>query len=49
MIAPDSIAPAASAQSTPPQFGGSVTVKDRVPGDHTKGARFMVMLPAVDN
>ena len=29
-------------------FGGSVRVEDRVPGDHTKGARFVVMLPAVD-
>ena len=29
-------------------FGGNVSVEDRVPGDHTKGARFVVMLPAVD-
>jgi signal transduction histidine kinase len=28
-------------------FGGSVSVDDRVSGDHTKGARFVVMLPAV--
>jgi PAS domain S-box-containing protein len=27
-------------------FGGSVVVEDRVPGDHAKGARFVVMLPA---
>jgi signal transduction histidine kinase len=29
-------------------FGGSVSVEDRVPGDHSKGARFVVMLPAVE-
>jgi signal transduction histidine kinase len=29
-------------------YGGKVWVEDRVPGDHTKGARFMVMLPASD-
>jgi PAS domain S-box-containing protein len=29
-------------------YGGSVWVEDRVPGDHTKGARFVVLLPAVD-
>jgi PAS domain S-box-containing protein len=28
-------------------FGGIVWVEDRVPGDHTKGARFVVMLPAI--
>jgi signal transduction histidine kinase len=27
-------------------FGGKVRVEDRVPGDHTKGAKFVVMLPA---
>ena len=27
-------------------YGGSVWVEDRVPGDHTQGARFVVMLPA---
>lgn len=27
-------------------FRGRVWVEDRVPGDHTKGARFVVMLPA---
>ena len=27
-------------------FHGKVRVEDRVPGDHTKGARFVVMLPA---
>jgi signal transduction histidine kinase len=30
------------------QAGGDVRVEDRIPGDHTKGARFVVMLPAVD-
>jgi signal transduction histidine kinase len=29
-------------------FDGSVRVEDRVLGDHTKGARFVVMLPAAD-
>ena len=28
-------------------YGGRVWVEDRVAGDHTKGARFVVMLPAV--
>ena len=28
------------------RFHGKVRVEDRVPGDHTKGARFVVMLPA---
>jgi PAS domain S-box-containing protein len=28
-------------------YHGKVWVEDRVPGDHTKGARFVVMLPAV--
>jgi PAS domain S-box-containing protein len=28
------------------RYGGSVWVENRVPGDHTKGAKFMVMLPA---
>jgi PAS domain S-box-containing protein len=28
-------------------YGGRVCVEDRVPGDHTKGARFVVMLPAI--
>ncbi|MGA9140886.1 MAG: HAMP domain-containing sensor histidine kinase [Methanocella sp.] len=27
-------------------FGGRVWAEDRVPGDHTKGVRFVVMLPA---
>lgn len=27
-------------------YGGMVLVEDRVPGDHTKGARFVVLLPA---
>jgi PAS domain S-box-containing protein len=30
-------------------YRGKVWVEDRVPGDHTKGARFVVMLPAVEN
>jgi len=30
-------------------FGGRIWVEDRVPGDHTKGARFVVVLPASDN
>jgi PAS domain S-box-containing protein len=29
-------------------FHGRVWAEDRVPGDHTKGARFVVMLPAVE-
>ncbi|BAI61359.1 putative histidine kinase [Methanocella paludicola SANAE] len=29
-------------------FNGKIWVEDRVPGDHTKGARFMVVLPAVE-
>jgi PAS domain S-box-containing protein len=29
-------------------YGGRVYVEDRVTGDHTKGARFVVMLPAVE-
>ncbi|BAI60126.1 putative histidine kinase [Methanocella paludicola SANAE] len=28
-------------------YGGRVWVEDRVKGDHTKGARFVVMLPAI--
>jgi PAS domain S-box-containing protein len=30
-------------------YGGRVWVEDRVAGDHRKGARFVVMLPAVEN
>jgi signal transduction histidine kinase len=30
------------------RFGGSVTVEDRIPGDHTKGSRFIVRLPAYE-
>jgi PAS domain S-box-containing protein len=30
-------------------YGGRVWVEDRVAGDYTKGARFVVMLPAIDN
>jgi PAS domain S-box-containing protein len=29
-------------------YGGRVWVEDRVPGDHTKGAKFIVMLPAAE-
>jgi PAS domain S-box-containing protein len=29
-------------------YGGNVRVEDRVPGDYTKGAKFMVMLPIVE-
>ena len=29
-------------------YGGKVWVEDRMKGDHTKGARFVVMLPAID-
>ncbi|MGA9139255.1 MAG: ATP-binding protein [Methanocella sp.] len=28
-------------------FGGSARVEDRVPGDYTRGAKFVVLLPAV--
>jgi PAS domain S-box-containing protein len=30
-------------------YDGRVWVEDRIAGDHTKGARFVVMLPAMDN
>jgi len=30
-------------------YGGRVWVGDRVTGDHTKGARFVVMLPVADD
>ncbi|WP_424356731.1 sensor histidine kinase [Methanocella sp. MCL-LM] len=30
-------------------FGGSVYVVDRVPGDYTKGSKFIVTLPAADD
>lgn len=30
------------------RFRGKINVEDRVPGDYTKGARFVVMLPAVE-
>lgn len=30
-------------------FRGRVTVEDRVPGDHTKDSKFMIMLPAANN
>jgi signal transduction histidine kinase len=30
-------------------YGGKVWVEDRVQGDYSKGARFVVMLPAVEN
>jgi PAS domain S-box-containing protein len=29
-------------------YNGRVWAEDRVPGDHTKGARFVVMLPAIE-
>ena len=29
-------------------YQGRVWVEDRVPGDHTKGAKFVVMLPAIE-
>jgi K+-sensing histidine kinase KdpD len=29
-------------------FRGKVRVEDRVAGDHTKGARFVVLLPAAE-
>lgn len=29
-------------------FHGRIWVEDRVPGDHTKGARFVVILPAIE-
>jgi len=31
------------------EFGGSVYVEDRVPGDHTRGARFVILMPAAEN
>jgi signal transduction histidine kinase len=30
-------------------YGGQVWVEDRVPGEHTKGAKFVVLLPALPN
>lgn len=30
-------------------YGGLVWVEDRVKGDHSKGARFVVMLSAVES
>ncbi|WP_424356713.1 ATP-binding protein [Methanocella sp. MCL-LM] len=29
-------------------YHGKVWVEDRVPGDYSRGARFVVMLPALD-
>ena len=29
-------------------YAGMIWVEDRVPGDHTRGAKFVVMLPAAD-
>ncbi len=29
-------------------YGGRVWVEDRIKGDHTKGARFVVMLSAIE-
>jgi signal transduction histidine kinase len=31
------------------RFGGKVCVEDRVPGDHTKGSKFVILLPAAKN
>ncbi len=36
------------AKSLLDDFHGTIVVEDRVPGDHTKGAKFVVLLPAVD-
>ena len=36
------------AKSLLDDFNGSITIENRVPGDYTKGARFVVMLPAAD-
>ena len=30
-------------------FDGTVRIEDRIPGDYTKGARIIIMLPAVEN
>jgi hypothetical protein len=30
------------------QFKGRFRIEDRVPGDYSKGAKFVVMLPAAD-
>jgi signal transduction histidine kinase len=30
-------------------YGGKVWAEDRIMGDHTQGARFVVMLPSVEN
>jgi signal transduction histidine kinase len=30
-------------------YGGRVWVEDRIMGDHTEGAMFLVMLPAINN
>jgi signal transduction histidine kinase len=29
-------------------YGGTVRVEDRVPGDYSRGCRFVVELPAID-
>ncbi len=29
-------------------YDGKIRVEDRVPGDYTKGARFVVMIPSVE-
>jgi signal transduction histidine kinase len=31
------------------RFGGKVCVEDRVPGDYTKGSKFIILLPAAQN
>jgi signal transduction histidine kinase len=28
------------------RFGGKACVEDRIPGDHTKGSKFIILLPA---
>ncbi len=30
------------------KYGGRITVRDRVPGDHTQGAEFLIWIPKVD-
>ncbi len=36
------------AKSLVDSYGGRIWVEDRIAGDHTKGARFVVMLPAIE-
>jgi signal transduction histidine kinase len=30
-------------------FDGKVWIEDRVPGDHTQGSKFMILLPAIED